>query len=85
MTQFETVAPTEAHPTRDEYVVERDLGDGRWVVDSISPAPIPEQAATDAASFIGAWPDHDAAYRIVRRTITSTVIAVHPNPKENQA
>lgn len=67
---------TEAHPIRDEYVTERSLGDGRWVVDSISPHATAEEAEVADAWVIPCAPE--ATFRIVRRTITSTVVAVRP-------
>jgi len=75
---------SEAHPTCDEYVVERAIGDGRWVVESVSPAPTAEQALAEAW-FMGEPIFGGGSWRTVRRTITSTVAAVHPGtPKETQ-
>lgn len=67
----------EAHPARVEYVVERALSDGRWRVDSNDPAATAEEALADAAWFMVQRPR--ATYRTVRRTITSTVVAEHPD------
>jgi hypothetical protein len=65
-----------AHPARDEYVVERALPGGRWVVDSIVPAPTQAEAEADAAWFMD--PNPEDTFRTVRRTIASTVVAIRP-------
>lgn len=80
MADFQPVDPTEAHPTRDEYVIERALTDGRWVVESIHPHNTPEAAETERARLLdcGMYQTRTATFRTVRRTITSTVIAVRP-------
>lgn len=64
----------EAHPVREEYVIERRLADGRWVVVSPEPAPTAEEALADAWFMAGSR----ATYRTVRRAITSTVVTEHP-------
>lgn len=69
--------PTEAHPPCVEYVIERSLGNGRRVVESISPAPTAERALADAAwCMTGRY--GGAPWRTVQRTTTSTVVAEHP-------
>lgn len=73
--------PTQAHPVRVEYVVERSISSGRWIVESITPVPTPEQAEADAAWFMND-PRYGGTYRTVRRTITSTVVTVHPAPQQ---
>jgi hypothetical protein len=74
-------AEPEAHPVCVEYVVERALSDGRWVVDSPAPALTAEQAVADVA-----WLKRPhATYRTVRRTITSTVVAVHPGKQGDRS
>ncbi|MEV6014718.1 hypothetical protein [Streptomyces sp. NPDC051997] len=78
MSGFRTVGPMEAHPTRDEYVLERALSDGGWVVESIFPAPSAEKAEARHAELNLSWVA-PADFRVVRRTITSTVISVHPS------
>ncbi|MET9222387.1 hypothetical protein ABZX65_26985 [Streptomyces sp. NPDC003300] len=70
----------EAHPVHVEYVIERAIGDDRWVVDSIGPEPTPEQALAEAAWFMDDHPHH--TYRTVRRTTTSAVVAVHQPTSE---
>lgn len=67
----------EAHPTHVEYVVERALSGGRWVVESIGPSPTTEQALAEAAwCMTGRY--SNGPWRTVRRAITSTVAAEHP-------
>jgi len=78
-------AEPEAHPTRVEYVVERALSDGRWIVESISPAPTPERALADAAWFMGDPELGGGNYRTVCRTITSTVVAEHPGKQGDRS
>jgi hypothetical protein len=75
------VTQPEAHPARTEYMVDRALSDGRWVVDSASPAPTAERAEAEAAWFMDD-PRYGGTYRTVRRTITSTVVAVHPGTQQ---
>lgn len=74
----------EARPARDEYVVERLLPTGRWLVESNDPAATAQEAEDDAAWFMEPHPEN--TYRTVRRTITSVVVAVRPGlaPKENR-
>lgn len=86
MSEFRPVAPMEAHPTHDEYVLERALRDGGWTVESIVPAPTAEQAEARHADLARMCVRHtqdawvlDADFRVVRRTTTSTVVSVHPN------
>lgn len=78
MSEFRTVDPAEAYPMRDEYVLERALNDGRWVVESTFPVPTREEAEAEAATLTLPWV-RDAELRIVRRTITSTVVSVRPS------
>lgn len=78
MSGFRPVDPAEAHPTHDEYVLERALSDGGWVVESIVPAPTVEKAEERHAALGLPWV-RDAEFRVVRRTITSTVVSVHPS------
>ncbi|MDJ0342225.1 hypothetical protein QMK19_03365 [Streptomyces sp. H10-C2] len=66
----------EARPARDEYVIERLLTSGRWLVETEDPAATAQQAEADAAWFMDSR--SETTYRTVRRTITSVVIAVHP-------
>lgn len=79
MSGFQPVDPTEAHPTRDEYVVERALNDGRWVVESITPETSAEQAEKDGDRPPSLPWLRGAELRVVRRTITSTVVSVRPS------
>lgn len=86
MSDFHPAGGEEAHPARDEYVLERHIGDGRWVVDSIFPAATPEEAEAHGTAPLQ-WTDGDTL-RVVRRVITSTVIAVRPGtawPDEGSA
>lgn len=78
---FQPADPTEAHPTRDEYVLERALNDGGWVVESITPAATPEEAEARSAALTLPW-IREIELRVVRRTITSTVVSVRPGTKE---
>ncbi|MCZ4513502.1 hypothetical protein O3Q52_36225 [Streptomyces sp. ActVer] len=78
MTDFEAVPHIEAHPTRDEYVLERALSDGGWVVESITPAATAEKAEERHAALSLPWV-RDAEFRVVRRTITSTVVSIRPS------
>lgn len=71
----------EAHPPRDEYVLERALNDGGWVVESLGPEPTAEQAEARAADLTLPWV-RDATLRVVRRTITSTVVTVRPSKEQ---
>jgi hypothetical protein len=71
-----TDQPVTAHPTHDEYVVERALSSDRWVVESIVPAATQAEAEADAAWFMD--PNPEDTFRTVRRTITSTVVANRP-------
>lgn len=70
-------AEPEAHPARVEYVVERALSDGRWVVESISPAATAEQALAEAAWCMNEPLFGGGPWRTVRRTIASAVVAEH--------
>jgi hypothetical protein len=78
MSEFLPAEPAEAHPTRDEYVLERALGDGGWVEETIVPAPTAEKAEERHAALGLPWV-RDSEFRVVRRTITSTVVSVHPS------
>ena len=78
MTDFQPADPAEAHPTRDEYVIERAINHGRWVVESVCPHPTPEEAVAERARMLdsGMYRARGATFRVVQRTTTSTVIAV---------
>lgn len=77
---FQPTEPTEAHPTRDEYVLERALNDGGWVVESIIPAATAKEAEARSAVILQ-WL-REAELRVVRRTVASTVVSVRPGTKE---
>lgn len=78
---FQPTDPTEAHPAREEYVLERALNDGGWVVESIVPEPTAEQAEERSAALTLPWL-RGATLCVVRRTITSTVVSVRPGTEE---
>jgi hypothetical protein len=73
---------TEAWPTRNEYIVERALGDGEWVNESIYPETTPEAAEQQRARLLDEKRHRGTTFRIVRRTIASTVVAVRAGEKE---
>lgn len=77
MSGFQPVDPTAAHPPRDEYTLERAISDGGWVEETIVPAPTAEKAEERHAELGLPWV-RDSSFRVVRRTITSTVVSVRP-------
>jgi hypothetical protein len=67
---------TQAHPPRTEFVVERALDDGGWVVESITPTEERHKAQARLDSLTKWAPE--CTYRIVSRAITSSVEYVQP-------